>query len=40
MANYRVSSEDPNLRYYGPGAVIIAEGEENEDGFYSGGDDG
>ncbi len=34
MANYRVSSEDPNLRYYEPGAVIIAEGEENDGTIY------
>jgi len=32
MANYRVSSEDLNLRYCDPGAMIIAEGEENDDG--------
>ncbi|HID55720.1 TPA: cyclic nucleotide-binding domain-containing protein [Candidatus Poribacteria bacterium] len=30
MTNYRVSPEEPNLRYYEQGAVIIAEGEEND----------
>lgn len=34
MANYRTSPEDPNLRYYEPGAVIIAEGEENDGTIY------
>lgn len=34
MANYRVSPEDPNLRYYEQGTVIIAEGEENDGTIY------